>query len=80
MLCVCWEWPKKKENNTKRTHHLAVNKVVNVKNTPQGLKLYVEYILTAPSEISHFSLGKAHILFNRSAHARKAQEQSFDYK
>ena len=48
---------KKEEKNTKRTHHLAVNKVIHVKNTPQRLKLYVEYIVTAPSKISHFSLG-----------------------
>ena len=60
MLCVCLEWPEK-ENNTKRTHHLAVNKVIHIKNTLQRLMLYVEYILTAPSKILYFSLGEVRV-------------------
>ena len=38
---------RKKENNTKGTHHLVVNKVICVKNTLQRLKLYVGNILKA---------------------------------
>ena len=60
---------KGKENNTKRTHHLAVNKVIHVKNTPHCLKLYVEYILTAHWE------RRAYVTqhFNRNAHALQSQ-------
>ena len=71
---------EKKENNTNRTHHLLVNKVICVKDTPQRLKLYDGYILTAPSKIS-FLIGRgARTSHNILITCSTVSKQMFDYK
>ena len=69
---LCLLGVAEKRNNTKRMHHLNVNKVIYVKNTPKTLESIIQ--LHQKSHISHLER-RTYVTqhFNRNAHDLQSQ-------